>query len=129
MNEKFKALKLTMGPHAGMYFKPIEQVEDSGGVRVKYQSPDSGPRFSVFYRDSHGEYTLNEQRELVRIAFSTVTPIGLAWSKKNGYNRRTGAQGTMQFLKWDQDRFRFVARKAEPEGDQIASPEDQPEDL
>ena len=85
MTKQYKSIKITEGPHAGMYFRPVEETDNSRGVHVKYQAPDKGPCFGVQYSAEQGKYTLAAQRQLVRIAFSSICPVGVAWSKKNSY--------------------------------------------
>lgn len=111
-NSKPTAVTIEVGPLAGMTFSVEDHTPvEKGEMRVKYMAPNNGPRAVVTHRQVRGEFREADRREAVRIAFSSLLPANIAWSKESGYSDRISGAA----LAWDHNLARFVTQPTKTE--------------
>lgn len=104
----FKTVELLTGPHAGMVLKVEDHTPvQNNKLRVKYSTPNNGPRVIVQHVAVKGAFNIENVREDVRLAFSQALPATIAWAKESGYSER--ASGTA--LVYARGLARFVPAK------------------
>lgn len=106
----FASVRVATGPLAGMEFSVVDHTPvKNGKVRVKYASPDYGPRIVVTHHQVRNEFSEHSKAEDVRIAFSKLLPADVCWDSDRGYSERK--RGTP--LTWDTQLARFVYKPKE----------------